>query len=225
MPRILFFIVITALIVGVAGRVDAETPRTISMSGTASISVKPDIIRITAGVMAQDSKAADAFRGMSDQLNEVADVLSREGIESEDIQTSDLTLGERYGRGNNEISGYVASSALTVVVRDLDRAGDIVDILVSRGVNQIRGFAFDISDPSEELEAARLEAIRDAIAKTTLYTDAAQVKVGDILSIVENAGHVNRPQATFETADLRSVSIAAGTLSVTANVQVVTEIK
>ena len=231
MPRMMILIMITALIVGVSGRANAETLRTISMNGTASVSVKPDIIRITAGVMVQETEAADAFRIMSEQLNEVADVLSREGIVPADIQTSDLTLGERYGRnpqdlnGDNIVVGYTASSALTVVVRDLDRAGDIVEILVTRGANQIRGFAFDISDSSAALEDARLGAIRDAIAKTALYTDAAQVKAGGILSIVETSGHVNRPQPMSGMADMRSVPIAGGSLSVTASVQIVTALE
>lgn len=231
MPRMMIFMAITALIVGFSGYANAETPRTISMNGAASISVKPDIIRITAGVMVQETQAADAFRIMSDQLNSVADVLSREGIAPADIQTSDLTLGERYGRnqqdpnGNNIVVGYTASSALTVVVRDLDRAGDIVEILVTHGANQIRGFAFDISDPTEALKTARLAAIRDAIAKTALYTEAANVKVGDILSIAETSGQVNRPQPMAAMADLRSVPIAGGSLSVTANVQVVTAVE
>lgn len=232
MFRFKMFLAATMVFVSVSGAAQAEDQRRITMTGTASIAVKPDIIRITAGVMVQEDKAADAFRIMSDQLNQVADVLSREGIAPADIQTSDLSLGARYGNdvrnqyGEAIVVGYTASSALTVVVRELDRAGDIVEVLVTQGANQINGFAFDISDSSDAAEAARLAAIRDAMAKTLLYTQAADVQAGDIVSIVETGGHVSRPQPMNGMADMmRSVPIAGGTLSVSASVQVVTALE
>jgi uncharacterized protein YggE len=232
MRRFIAFIVAATLVVGVSGQLSAETLRTITMTGTGSVAVKPDILRITAGVTVHETEAADAFRVMSETLNTVADVLSEAGIAPIDIQTSQLTLGERHGRdpqnpnGQHIVIGYTASSALTVVVRDLDRGGDIVDVLVTRGANQIRDFSFDIADSTEQLEQARLAAVRDAIAKTALYTQAAQVKSGDILTIVETSGHVNRPQQMSPMADMaRSVPIAGGSLTVTASVNIVTAIE
>jgi uncharacterized protein YggE len=232
MRRFMILMTAAALIVGVAGQSNAQTPRTMTMNGNASIAVKPDIIRITAGVMVHEKEASDAFRIMSDQLNQVADVLSREGIAPVDIQTSDLTLQERYGqnplneRSEQIVIGYTASSALTVVVRDLDRAGDMVEVLVTQGANQIRGFAFDISDPTEALEQARLAAVQDAMDKIALYTKAAGITAGEVLVFHETSGHLNRPQAKSHLEDMsRSVPIAGGSLSVTASVSIVTEIE
>ncbi|MBB5722733.1 hypothetical protein FHS72_002363 [Loktanella ponticola] len=232
MRHIILTVAALVFAVGLSGQANADETRTITMTGEGSVAVKPDILRITAGVTVHETEAADAFRIMSDTLNQVADVLGENGIAPIDIQTSQLTLGERYGQNRENLNaeqvviGYTAASSLTVVVRDLDQAGDIVDVLVTRGANQIRGFEFDIADPSEALEQARIAAVQDAIAKTALYTEAAQVKAGDILTISETAGSVDRPQQMFDMAAMgRSLPVEGGSLSVSARVSIITEIE
>jgi uncharacterized protein YggE len=231
MRRLFYFVALSMFTVGFSGHADAQDTRQISVVGTGTVTAKPDILRIMVGVVAHDPEAGEAMRQMGDDLTKVMAALSDEGVPPADIQTTGLRLSERYNENRNydeppKVVGFTATSSVNVVVRDMDRAGGILDRLVSEGANQISGLQFDIEDRVPLLEQARVAAIGDAITKTALYADAARVKVGAILSISEmsGGGGFDRGQV-MAMAESRSVPIAAGTLDVTAQITVVTAIE
>lgn len=230
MKRILIVMAAMLFVVGISGAATAQDGPQITVVGNGTVTAKPDILRIMVGVVAHADQASDAVRMMSDDLEQVIAVMGDEGLPPADIQTSGLQLSERYSNDRDydappKVVGFTAQSNVTVVVRDLDRAGGILDRLVTEGANQISGLQFDIDDKAPLLERARVAAVADAIAKTTLYADAANVKAGAIVSISEasRGGGFERGQM-LAMADARSVPIAAGTLDITAQVTVVTAI-
>lgn len=227
MRRLLCLLTFAVFSVGFSGHASAQEIRVI---GTGTVTAKPDILRIVVGVVAHDAQAAAAVDQMSKDLTNLMAALSDEGLPPADIQTTGLQLSERYSANRNgdeppKVVAFTASSAVNIVVRDLDRGGGILDRLLSAGVNQISGLRFDIDDKSALLEQARIAAVSDAIAKTALYAQAANVKVGAIMSISEatmGGGYNGGPMAM---AEMRSVPIAAGTLDVSAQITVVTAIE
>lgn len=231
MRHLLFVILASALVAGFAGHAAAQDTRHMTVVGTGSVTVKPDILRITVGVVAHDDAASVAVRRMSDDLTRVIRVLSEAGLPPADIQSSGLHLSERYSDNRNydeppKVVGFTATSSVNVIVRDLDAAGGILDQLVSEGANQINGLQFDIADRGPLLEQARVAAIADAIAKTKVYAQAAGVTAGVILSISESSGGGGFERGQMMAmADARSVPIATGTLDVTAQITVVTAIE
>lgn len=230
MRHLLTLCVVAVCVVGVSGYATAQDSRQISVVGHGSVTAKPDILRIHLGVVAHEDEASAAVSQMGTELTKVMRALSDEGLPPADIQTSGLQLSERYNDTRNydeppKVVGFTASSSVNVVVRDLDRAGEILDRLVSEGANQISGLQFDIADRAPLLEQARIAAIADAMAKTTLYAQAADVKVGPILSISEATGGGFSGGQVMAMEAARSVPIAAGTLDVTAQITVVTGIE
>lgn len=231
MRRVFIVMAALLLVVGFSGAATAQDRPEITVVGNGTITAKPDILRIMVGVVAHADQASDAVRMMSDDLAQVLAVMSDEGLPPADIQSSGLRLSERYSNDRDydappKVVGFTAQSDVTVIVRDLDRAGGILDRLVAEGANQISSLAFDIDDKAPLLEQARVAAVADAIAKTALYADAANVKAGAIVSISEvtSGGGIARGQM-MAMAEARSVPIAAGTLDVTAQVTVVTAIE
>lgn len=233
MRRLVCFLVFTVFAVSFSGhaqaQIQAQTQPHITVVGTGTITAKPDILRLTLGVSATEDDASLAMRRMSDDLARVMATLSALGLPPADIQTSNLFLSERFDNGSysgpRKMVGFTASSNVDVVLRDLDRAGEVIDLLVSEGANQISGIQFDIADKTPLLTQARIAAVVDAQEKTALYAQAARVKAGAVMMISEttNTGFDISPMLAMDARG--SVPIAAGTLDITAQVTVVTAIE
>lgn len=209
-----------------------QTQRQITVVGTGTVTAEPDILRVTLGVAAEADDASTAIRQMSMQMADVMDVIDALGLPDADIQTSSLRLSERYGQQQTyerpaELIGFQASTAVTIILRDMDEAGSALDAVVASGVNRINGLQFDV-DVSEPLRnAARAAAVADAIAKTALYAKAASLTTGDILTMSEQISIGGRPQPmqSFEAAAQRGVPIAAGEIEINASITLVTAIE
>ncbi|MEQ9143716.1 MAG: SIMPL domain-containing protein [Parvibaculaceae bacterium] len=214
-----------------AGAAQAEdTQRTITVSGRGEISVRPDIAYVETGVVSEAKTAVDALTANTQAMQAVFRGLKEMGIAENDIRTSQFSVSATYTRPERgeaaRISGYQASNIVTVTIRDLDRVGEALDRLVGLGSNQLRGIRFAVEKPEPLLEAARADAVKDALRKAKIYIGAAGVALGPILSINENGG--GGPQPLFartmamESAD---VPVAPGEQTLSAGVTLVIEIQ
>jgi uncharacterized protein YggE len=112
---------------------------------------------------------------------------------------------------------------LTVRVRDLDNLGNILDLALQDGANQISGLRFDLKSPEPLEEEARALAVKDAMAQAGQLAEAAGVKLGKIrtISTTGGGGHY----ATLQTARLGSgVPVASGEVTVDAQVSMTFDI-
>lgn len=208
---------------------DLTIPRQITVVGTGAISTTPDIMRVTLVVLAEAPEASDAIRQMSAQLEEVMNALSSAGLPARDIQTTGLRLSQRHTakldiNDRPELAGFTASSDVTIVVRDIDKSGNILDAVVDAGTNHINSLQFDVSERDALLEQARSAAVADAISKTTLYANAADISTGAILAIEETSAGGGFPRAMQGMA-ARDVPIAAGAFEVSAQVTLTTAVQ
>lgn len=143
------------------------------------------------------------------------------GIADADIQTSRLRLEpvreHRDGRPA-VIIAVEATSLVTVQVRAVDKAADILDRMVTAGANLVTGINFTIDAPSKLLDQARADAMADARRKAEIYARSAGMKLGHALSIAE--GHVARPLVRTLAAREASMPVAAGEEKLTLTVTV-----
>ena len=164
----------------------AEDAR-LTVTGQGHAVAAPDMATITLGVSERAPEARAAMDATSDSVAAILDRLAASGIAPRDVRTSDLSLGpvwaQRNTSGEPTITGYEASNQLTVRVRDLDSLGGVLDAVLDDGANRFSGLRFGMQDPQPMEDAARQDAIRDALRKARLYADAAGVPLGPILSI------------------------------------------
>lgn len=199
-----------------------EPLRQITVNGEGMTSAAPDLAWVNVGVQHRAATAAEAVALMSEGMAAVLAELDAEGVAPADIQTGQLSLYPNYADSSydssGEVTGFTASIAVDVRVRDLDRVGAILDAVVSDGANTFGGIRFDLTDPSGAYDEARREAVADARAKAELYAEAAGVTLGDLVSLSEN-GFFAAPvfaAPRLEAAD--SVPIAPGEVSYSASV-------
>lgn len=224
-------LVMVIFFMSLSGVVAADVQPQIAVRGEARLAVKPDMARINIGVAAQSQSAAEALAQMSTDLTAVLEGLRTAGIAPADLQTSALSLSERYAPQEDYndpriVIGYVASSAVLATVRDLPELGALLDKVASNGANRINGLSFDVSNRAALQEQAQTDAIADAMDKTARFAKAGGVSAGAIVSISE-AGARSDPfegEVAEFAAQSRSVPIAAGNITIYATVNMVTQI-
>jgi hypothetical protein len=181
---------------------------------------------ISIGVMTEGKTAADAMAANSAQLAQVLDNLRAAGIADRDLQTSGLSLNPNWantsGSGVSRIVGYVASNQLSVRVRVLNTLGMVLDAAVRDGANQLNGVSFGVADPAPLLAEARKRAVADARAKAELFTEAAGVGLGAVLSITEQQQGGGQPMYRGVAMAMEAaVPVAEGEIALSAQVTLV----
>lgn len=204
---------------------ETDSVPTMTVTGQGEIEVAPDMATVTLGVEVQESTAVDASRAASKRIAEVLIVLGRAGVATEDVQTTGLSLDPIYERARNDVDrpprllGFEARNVLTITMRDLDQVGKLLDEVIDEGANTFRGLRFGLQDPSVAEDAARREAVTDALAKAAVYADAAGITRGKILSLTEaGAGRPIYEAAPRMAMADAGVAIAPGSLTVKASV-------
>jgi len=221
------FVMIWTCLAGGAALAEA---RTITVVGQGQVQEAPDQAVIVVGASHQADTAEQALSQANHAVAEMIEVLEASGIDGRDMQTSGLGLRPVYdhNRKDNQrplLVGFTASNRLTVKVRDIASVGAVLSDLVAAGANDISSVSFGLSDPERTQDAARRDAVADARAKATLYAEAAGVSLGKVVSISEAGATMPRPEMMRTAmASMDAVPIAAGELTVSAQVQMVLEL-
>lgn len=196
----------------------------LTMSGTGSVAIRPDMATVSIGVEVTGPTADRALRANSAQMNKVLEVLRGFGLEEADIRTQNLGLNPRFrSRQNNnnealQIIGFVVSNTLNVRVRDLPKLGAILDGVVQSGANRIFSIRFDVSDPNVALDRARAAAVVDARHKAEIYAQAAGVAIGPLLSLSEGGGAVPQYRERASALAMDAVPVAEAEVEISATV-------
>ena len=206
--------------------------RRISVSGTGTALVAPDMATITLGVTNQDAQASVAMQATSDAVTQILKRLDEMGLEARDVQTRDLSLSPVWsGRSNSsneppKITGFTASNRVSVRVRDLDNLGQIMDAVIKEGANDFGSLSFGVQEPKPLEAEARAKAVADATEKAQQLAQASGVTLGPVLSINDHGGGV-RPMAQMREmamSDAGGVPVAGGEISVSVNIAMEFEI-
>jgi len=200
----------------------------ISVAGTGQVLVKPDVVRFNIGIETRAATVADAQKQSADGSQKLTDALKGAGIKPEDIQTANYSIYPDYITGPNQapkLNGYVVNNTLSVVVRDISKAGQVLDAGGAAGANQISNISFTLDNNADALKQARTAAMNDASAKAQQLAAAGKVSVGSVVQIVENTS--SQPPAPFRSApdaiaapSAAASQIESGQYTVTVNVQV-----
>ena len=160
----------------------------ITVTGDANVAVAPDTALMRIGVTSQGKTAHEASAANSKQMTSVLAAIRDTGIPDRDVQTSRLSLQPQYDPNKNgtaRLLGFQVTNQVTIKVRDTDKLPTILDRAIAAGANEMSGIEFVVSEQSKLLDQARDDAIADAHRKAELYAKAAGVKLGRVLTIVE----------------------------------------
>jgi uncharacterized protein YggE len=214
-----------------AASADGERPRTITINASGSVEAEPDLADISLGVLTEAEKAGKAVADNAKAMSRVIEALKKAGIAAKDIATDQYAINPIYahyksasGGQSNRIDGFRVTNNATVVVRDVTRLGELIDLAAENGANQFRDIDFRVSGQDAKLDEARREAMANAIRRAKLYAEAAGIELGKVMTISEHVQGLP-PQPRYRGREASTMAAATpiepGQQRLTVNVSVV----
>jgi len=234
--------VLTALLLAAAllpaAALAEEAPlRTLTVRGTATVTVPADTAVISLGVETSAQNVADASAQNARRIDAVLAALAEAGIAQEDIKTDYFYVNTLYDyssfdeNGGNRIKGYQVTNGLSVTVRTLEDAGKVIDIALQAGANACNGISFRSQQAGEANDDALVSAIAEGRRKAELMAKACGMTLGSLVTITENSGtyggvlFAKGEAETVEAAMDRGTQIISNGLDYTATVIMTFEMK
>ena len=174
---------------------DDATDRTVSVVGIGIVEVAPDRVRINAQASALERDPAAARAAVDRQVAAARQALLRAGLDEEALRAQSIRLQPEYTYRNQErtLRGYRATRDFSVSVDDLERAGSILDALLSAGLPQVSGLSYEVTDPEVHRSAARDLAIADARRKAEQLAAGLGAEIGTVRRVQLGASPAQPP--------------------------------
>ena len=203
---------------------------TITVTGSAAVTLQADYARVSVGVSTKAATVEEATQQNASTIFAVIAALMESPVEKEDIATSSYSVYANYDYTTGEavLSGYTVTNQLTVIIRDMDHIGAILDKATGAGANNIYNIEFLSTQTDAAQDEATVYAVQDAIRKAQLLADAAGLTLGGVVSITESTNSLYVTSRTYESklaADAITNTILPDDTSVSASVTMVFEIK
>lgn len=190
-PAALAFVLLLGMLpAGAAGSTE------ISVSGTGSVTLPPDLATVAATVETNAESVTDAMAQNNTRYDRVVGALSRLGIARTDIRLSNYNVsynpkpqvaspdngGVRYG--------YTVSRDFSIKVRRIGDAGKAVDACTSAGTTGINGVSFGLADPTAARNRATEIAVADARSRAQTLASAANLRLVSLKSLSLGGGPI-----------------------------------
>jgi uncharacterized protein YggE len=225
---------------GMAAPVSALTPLAAAPSATVDGHIlatrgvgratgTPDTATVWIGVSTQDSSAKSALRANTSRANALIELLRRNGVADKDLRTSQLSINPVYNDKSSAITGYQVDNTVQATLRDLGKAGTLLDAAVGVIGNAVRiqQISFSIGDDTALRAQARAQAVAQAKAQAGQLAQAAGVSLGAVRSLTEvvDAGSpITYDMKAAAGASAASVPVQPGQQDITVAVDLVYDI-
>lgn len=175
--------------------VTTQKSTTFDVSGEGKVYAVPDIASVTVGIQASGATVKVIQDQINSTINKVSEAVKQLGVDPKDIQTTNYNINPNYdySAGGQRITGYIASTNLSIKVKQIDKINDVIDAATKNGANQVRGISLDIDDKTKLENEAREKAVADAKEKAENAAKVAGFKLGRIINYSENFGGFPRP--------------------------------
>ncbi len=203
-----------------------ETPKTINVTGHGRVTIEPDLIYIKFLVRTMDWNVSKAVEKNAVNSNNAINAIISVGVPQEDISTSDYSITQ--DNSNNYPGQYTVRNTISVVIRNLDIAGAVIDAAVKQntGANGVTSFKYGVSDQTTSLRQARTIAIQDAQDAASLLAGASGCKITGVQSINEYPSRTIQQAndymlyKTSSAAEGSSTQIKEGTMIISSEVNI-----
>ena len=182
---ILLAVIVTVAAVPVTAQVSstpgpAVAPPAIAVSAVGESRITPDRAMLHIAVESQGETAAAAAATNAAQQTKVIDAVKAAGVAAAQIRTAGYNVFPEYAQGAGRaprVTGYRANNTVQVEIRTLADVGKIIDASLAAGATNIGGIGLFASNT----DAARREALQQAVAKARAEAEAAAAAAGGSL--------------------------------------------
>jgi uncharacterized protein YggE len=218
--------------------------RTIKVTGQAEVKIVPDQVVFIIGVETVDKSVSNAKKQNDKQIEDIASVAARYGVQKSDIGTDYISVNPKYEHLNDErkFVGYSVRRPVTITLNDVNKYDSLLTDLLDKGITEIQNVQFQSTDLRQYRDQARINAIKAASEKAGALANELGLKLGKARSIVEQpstyrnwygrwgswyygSGTPNpfNSSVSVESPERIDMPVALGKISVSAGVEVVFE--
>ena len=212
-----------------------NTTNTLSLTGTATTTVKPDKVTVSLGVETTNKTADAALAANSKIMNQVLGALKSAGVRDNETSTSSFSISPNYNYSQpsssaaSRITGFTVSNTIQIQSTSINNTSKWIDAAIAAGANTVDRIDFALSNKKLEETKNNLikQAMQDARAKADILASAAGVKVVGIRSISLNELAIQPPPTPIPlakqslAAEARPTPIMSGQEEVTTNMDVI----
>lgn len=235
--KVLFLLLAFCIVMptGYANKAMDDYPKasTIIVGGSSSLSVAPDQATIEIGVVTSAESANLAEQENARISEKIQKNLLLLGIVQEKINTSRYTFYPTYNNEknrSNEIIAYNVNNTVSVTMNDLNKIGDIIDVSIKAGANNINSINFALENNRAIKKQALQSAIIDAKEKAEIIAKSLNKRITNVLEVSEcgtsienrNVGRYSLKAASYDSA---VTPITPGNVNISASVEVVFEMQ
>lgn len=223
-----------------------EMPTNISVTGEGKVKVKPDIAQFSFSVTAKGATAEEAQSTSSAKMTALVKYLAEQGVAEADIKTENYNLYPLftydYSAGGimpcdgwncpppeETPDGFEVSQSVTVKVRDMAKAGELLAGVGERGATGISSLNFVVDNDEASKDEARNQAIADARAEAESIANQFGMKLVRMTSFYEmedyGVPYYGGSEMAMDKSEAGGPPLPAGEQEVTATVNVSYEIK
>lgn len=216
----------------------------ISVSGNGEVVVVPDTAEFTFSLTEEGETATIVRDAVTKKAGEVMQALKEKGVdETKDVKTVAYNLSPKYEwqpvacvkypcDRKQVQKGFTLEQSVRVKVRDIDRAGEVIEAVTSKGVKSVGGIAFTTDDEDKGKNEARKVAIDEARAKAEMLAADLGVSLVRIIGFSEDGSYpmpyyAKEVSMSMDSAGMvaQAPALPAGENTVVSNVSITYEIR
>ena len=184
--------------------------KTIRVTGTAKLSLRPDLIIVTMTLQGFEPEYSKALSRASREADTLRDVLERLAFQREDLKTLSFHVNAEYegyeeaGVWKQRFTGYRFDHMLKVSFDSEDeRLGEVLTALANAEVCPMLQLSCAVKDPESAKKMLLTEAVADAREKAQILAEAAGAELKELQSVDDCSGEASfdaRPTHMMDAA-------------------------
>lgn len=231
MNRLLLLIAIACIMTLSASAQDVDKLPSITLTGTAEVSIAPDEVTFSLDVTKMDKDLQVAKRQNDEVVVKVLELARRFGIDPKDVKTDNISVTMKYESvrdpkkkiydedgdeiGTRVFRGYEVSKTVDVKLLDLSRFEEFFSESLKTGITETNSVSFTTSKLRATKDQARDMAMKAAKEKATAMAASIGQTIGKAVRISEG-NTVGREFNLYSNTSANSIgTIPGGSVSET----------
>jgi len=200
---------------------------TVSVSGEGLVKVVPDQVTITVRAEHTGKDAKTVKLENDATVNEVFQFLKKVGIKEKHVSSEYINLSKNYDY-NTKSYNFIANQTIQIFLTDISKYEEVMDGLLTTGINRINGVSFSSSKIESLHSEARKRAMLNAKMKAQEYATTLGQSIGKAVTISEFQNTTAPPSPYLRSMAMDESSskqtIAPGELDIVIRVNVIFEL-
>ena len=198
------------------------TPNTITVSGTGTVMVQPDMAQISIHFTHTAPTTQEAKNVVAKAMRQVQAILDEYKVDAKNVSTTSFSYDVEYEyvKGKRVLLGQRAEQTLCVKVKSIDknpeRLANILDRVAAIDKVEVQNIQFDVENKADLYRQSRALAYNKAYEKAAQYAELAHRTISKALTISEynsqdvSFGNARSKMAMVNMAVEESADFAGG---------------